>query len=64
MSAEDKMTPEEKQKLVNNIKNDLCSGISFCSIDDKYFNGNGLAQFIDRNYENFKDIKLKKRSKI
>ncbi|MBM6875118.1 hypothetical protein [Fusobacterium mortiferum] len=62
MSIEDKMTIEEKEKLINNIKNDLCAGISFSSIDDKYFNGNGLVQFIDRNYENFKDIKFKKRS--
>lgn len=62
MSIEDKMTIEEKEELINNIKNDLCLGLSFCSIDDKYFNGNGLVQFIDRNYENFKDIKFKKRS--
>lgn len=61
MSAEDKMTLEEKQKLINNIKNDLCAGISFSSIDDKYFNGNGLFQFMNRNYKNFEDIKFKKR---
>ena len=61
MSAENKMLPEEKQKLINNIKKDLCAGTNFSSIDKKYFKDNGLFQFIDRNSEDFKDIKFKKR---
>lgn len=61
MSAEDKMSVEDKKNFIKKIKKELCSGKTFLSIDEKYFNGNGVIQFIDRNFKEFEDIKFKKR---